>query len=390
MNKPFLENVYNSSVQAAERNAGIPGAKQNAWSTYIRTIAMQQYSGKQFKERYNLHRELLTDSEYSELQNMRSNYAAISDKLASYEKKEADEAKNALFESDDYKGIYESEEFKGLKENHTEFSVDELKSKLDTILLSYAKSGKLNFAVEDGDVHDDNAGKKTVSKVFANMCKDGVTPEENYEGFKKLTYDLNHNPNEMFDEDGNKKTKRDAEDAVRKFVYAIMGLNENSTKRDRKRAMKEHGIELFEVMEEEIDIKVETGFKESEFFNNYVETRNLSRGDRQEFWTDDKVVLSTTKIAGDHHDFTLQRLGSGESYTVTTSVYGIAVGADIDLYLAGRLDWSKFTDQCAAAFVRQIQNDIYAEMMNAGKKLPAQFQGTGALSNATRKLCVCS
>ena len=50
MNKPFLENVYNSSVQAAERNAGIPGAKQNAWSTYIRTIAMQQYSGKQFKD----------------------------------------------------------------------------------------------------------------------------------------------------------------------------------------------------------------------------------------------------------------------------------------------------------------------------------------------------
>ena len=50
LNKPFLENVYNSSVQAAERNAGIPGAKQNAWSTYIRTIAMQQYSGKQFKD----------------------------------------------------------------------------------------------------------------------------------------------------------------------------------------------------------------------------------------------------------------------------------------------------------------------------------------------------
>lgn len=214
---------------------------------------------------------------------------------------------------------------------------------------------KMNFA--DLSAH--------VQEVFSNLCKDGVTPEENYEGFKKLTYDLNHNPNEMFDDEGNKITKRDAESAVRKFVYAIMGLNENSTKRDRKRAMNKHGIELFEVMEEEIDIKVETGFKESEFFNNYVETRNLSRGDSQEFWTDDKVVLSTTKIAGDHHDFTLQRLGSGESYTVTTSVYGIAVGADIDLYLAGRLDWSKFTDQCAAAFVRQIQNDIYAEMMNA-------------------------
>lgn len=79
-----------------------------------------------------------------------------------------------------------------------------------------------------------------VQEVFASMCKDGVTPEENYEGFKKLTYDLNHNPNEMFDDEGNKITKREAESAVRKFVYAIMGLNENSTKRDRNRAMKKH------------------------------------------------------------------------------------------------------------------------------------------------------
>ena len=224
-----------------------------------------------------------------------------------------------------------------------------------------------------------------VKEVFASLCEDGVTPEENYEGFKQLTYELNHNPNEIFDQDGNRKSKKEAEGAVRKFVYAIMGLNENSSKRERNRAMKKHGMELFEVMEEEIDIKVETGFKESEFFNNYVEQRNIARGDSQEFWTNDKVILSVAKISGDHHDFTLQRLGSGESYTVTTSVYGIAVGADIDMYLAGRYDWATLTDQCAAAFVRKIQNDIYAEMMNAGKKLPAQFQGTGAISKETKE-----
>lgn len=116
-------------------------------------------------ERYNLHRELLTDSEYSELQSMRSNYAAISEKLQAYEKKEIDEKKDMLFSSDDYKGIFESEEFKGLKENHAELSVDELKSKLDAILLSYAKSGKLNFANNDIDSGTNNEPeKKTVSK----------------------------------------------------------------------------------------------------------------------------------------------------------------------------------------------------------------------------------
>ena len=51
---------------------------------------------------------------------------------------------------------------------------------------------KINFA--DLSAH--------VQEVFSNLCKDGVTPEENYEGFKKLTYDLNHNPNEMFDDEG--------------------------------------------------------------------------------------------------------------------------------------------------------------------------------------------
>ena len=207
--------------------------------------------------------------------------------------------------------------------------------------------------------------------------------EDNFEGFRNLSYDLAHGI-EIFDEDGSRVSKADADAKVRKYVFEILGINEKSTKRDRKRAMDKYGKELFEVIEEVIDIKVETGFKESEWFNQFVEERNIARGDSQEFWTDQKVVLAASKISGDHHDFTLQRLGSGESYTVTTSVYGIAVGADIDMYLAGRLDWAKLTDACAKAFVVQIQNEMYAQVMNVGEKLPAQWKGTGALGASTK------
>lgn len=207
--------------------------------------------------------------------------------------------------------------------------------------------------------------------------------EDKYEGFRNLSYDLAHNI-EIYDEEGNKVSNNDANAKLRKYVYNILGINEKSTKRDRKRAMEKYGKELFEVIEDVIDIKVETGFKESEFFNQFVEERNIKRGDSQEFWTEEDVVLSTVKISGDHHDFTLQRLGSGESYTVNTSVYGIAVGADIDMYLAGRYDWAKLTDACARAFVVQIQNEMYAEVMNVGEKLPAQFKGTGTLGSATK------
>ena len=207
--------------------------------------------------------------------------------------------------------------------------------------------------------------------------------EDNFEGFRNLSYDLAHGI-EIFDENGSRVSKADADAKVRKYVFEILGINEKSTKRDRKRAMKKYGTELFEVIEEVIDIKVETGFKESEWFNTFVEERNIARGDSQEFWTEEDIVLAASKIAGDHHDFTLQRLGSGESYTVTTSVYGIAVGADIDMYLAGRYDWAKLTDACARAFVVQIQNEMYAQVMNVGEQLPAQFKGTGALSAATK------
>jgi len=99
-------------------------------------------------DRYNLHKELLTDSEYAELQNMRSNYAAIESQLRDYQAKEESAQKDALFVSEDYSSISDKEEFKALAENHAEFSVDELKNKLDAIILDYAKKGSLNFSAE--------------------------------------------------------------------------------------------------------------------------------------------------------------------------------------------------------------------------------------------------
>lgn len=222
--------------------------------------------------------------------------------------------------------------------------------------------------------------------VFASMCTDDVTPEENFDGFRSLIFDY-ATGNELYDAEENRTiTAKEADSRIRKVVFGVLGINEKSSKRDRKRAMKKHGNELFEVIEEVIDFKVETGWKESEFFNTFVDERNILRGDRNEFWTDEDVILSVSKIAGDHHDFTLQRLASGESYTVTTSVYGIAVGADIDLYLAGRIDWVKFTDACAKAFVIKIQNEMYAQVMNAGSKLPStsQFTKTMELSEANK------
>ena len=204
--------------------------------------------------------------------------------------------------------------------------------------------------------------------------------------FKNLVFDLGLR-REIFDAETNRiVSKAEANEKVLTFVHNVLGIDKHSTKKQRKRAMREHGRELFEVLEDVIDFKVETGFHENEFFNEFVEERNLARGDSQEFWTETDVILAISKVSGDHHDFILQTLGEGESYTVATSVYGAAVGTDIDLYLMGRRDWAALTDKIAEAFVIQLQNEMYAEVMNAGAKLPvnSQFNKTMAIEKATK------
>ncbi len=199
---------------------------------------------------------------------------------------------------------------------------------------------------------------------------------------KNLMFDLASN-REIFDEEQNRViSKAEANDVIRKVCHEHLGLNEKSTDKQIKRALQsEKALELFEVTEEIIEREIEFGFRDNEFFNTFVETRNIADGDRTDFWTDEDVILNVAKVSGDQHSYTIQRLAAGSSYTVPTSRYAVKVGGDIRLFLTGRKDWTELIDAVAKAYVHKIQNELYAEFMNAAKKLQVTngFTGTGAL-----------
>ena len=144
-----------------------------------------------------------------------------------------------------------------------------------------------------------NFSTQHLSNIFSN---DGTENTYDYDAVRNLMFDLAQGE-DIFDEDGNKVSKREANDKLRKVVYTVLELPEKCTKRDRKRALKKHGAELFEIIEEVIDMIVDTGFHDNEFFNDYVEYRNIAAGDDTEFWTDEKIVLSIARVSGAHHDF---------------------------------------------------------------------------------------
>ena len=116
------------------------------------------FSGKSYKQSYKVRNNVyslvgdrvsvkpvfVTEDEEAELDRMRSNYSAISEKLAKYE---SEPEKMEILNSSDYANIANQADFAELKkqENHFDLTVDELKERADAMLLQYAKSGKLNF-----------------------------------------------------------------------------------------------------------------------------------------------------------------------------------------------------------------------------------------------------
>lgn len=116
-------------------------------------------------ERYNLHKVLLTDSEYADLQEMRKNYSVLEEQVKTYQASEEKSKKVDLMASDDYKIIKNSEEYENLvqlvNEDKDELTFDELKDKCDQMLLEYAKSGQMSSIESIGT-------SKVASKQFVS------------------------------------------------------------------------------------------------------------------------------------------------------------------------------------------------------------------------------
>ena len=113
-------------------------------------------------DRVEVFARFLTQDEINNLDSMKSNYEQVSNDLAQYQKKE-------LVASADYSAISEKEEFTAIvnevNEGKNEMTFEELKDNLDKMLLSYAKSGNLNFEEVEKKEGEVKNNKKKVSRV---------------------------------------------------------------------------------------------------------------------------------------------------------------------------------------------------------------------------------
>lgn len=211
---------------------------------------------------------------------------------------------------------------------------------------------------------------------FDSMVKAFGT-QENYNQFSKLLSDYGHG---VF-ESG--ITKADADKLItEKFEAIIGGSVDSMSKKEYKRAIRDHRNELFDILIDYIDEALTTGWTENEFYKEWVEIRNLQDGDQNEFVVEDNSVLSVAKLAGNHWDIDRQRLGEDETFRVATEWVGLGIYEEYEKVLLGRSDWGKLTKAVYDAIDAYVNEIVYNAVIAAGTKvLPGsdQFYKTAAL-----------
>lgn len=209
--------------------------------------------------------------------------------------------------------------------------------------------------------------------------------EKKYIGFSQLLKDT---ANGVFEAG---VTKADADKIIREKFRDIIGVDENASAKEIRRAIQRNKQEIFEVIEDVVDDLLTTGWTNNEFFNDFVEVRNLALGDANSFVIKDRSVLTVGEFSGDHWDIDRQKLGEDEEFRVKTSWVGLAVYEEFERIVTGRADWARLVRAIYEAMDNYIMAMVFNAVMTAGSQIMPgsnQFYKTAALDTAAKEAFV--
>ena len=212
-----------------------------------------------------------------------------------------------------------------------------------------------------------------VNAVFAAMNTD-------YDSMNNLMQDLALG--REIREDDRVISKQEANAKILDFSRQILGITDPTNTTEVRRAWRDNGRAWFDIIEDTVNVAVEVGLQENDWYNQLVESKSIGYHDRQDFYIEEEALLSVAKAGTSHHDHVLQRLGEGQTISIPTSLHVIKVSADINKYVAGKVDWTKLIDAITKAYINDIQNEVYSQIAVAVGQLPASFKSTGNLIKA--------
>jgi hypothetical protein len=153
-----------------------------------------------------------------------------------------------------------------------------------------------------------------------------------------------------------KYSKSESNDVLRKELVA---LNNGSTKLDYKAIRDGKCNGLFNLIETILDNTVIDALTNNDFFNAFVDFRNVAEGDQNLFIVEDSNLFVVDDTADGTQGVRRQRLGGSTEVVIPTSMKTVRIYEELNRVLSGRVDFNHFIDVVAKSFEQKILNDIY-------------------------------
>ena len=153
-----------------------------------------------------------------------------------------------------------------------------------------------------------------------------------------------------------KYTVGQSQEALRQ---ALIEANGGSTKLNYKAIRDGKCNGLFTLIEEILSRSVIEGVQSDDFFNAFVDYKNVALGDKNVFIVEDNTLFVVDDVAEGNQGIRRQRLGGKSEVSIPTSMHAIRIYEELNRVLSGRVDFNVFIDKVAKSFSQKILNDIY-------------------------------
>ena len=164
---------------------------------------------------------------------------------------------------------------------------------------------------------------------------------------------------------------------------ALIEANNGSNKLDYKAIRDGKCNGLFALVEEILTKTIVEGLPDSSPIFNFVDNKSVALGDKASFYVPDNSLLTVADVAAGTQGIRRQRVEFGKTLNVDTQLKAIKIYEELDLVLAGRIDFNEFIDRVAKSFQTQINNDIVTTFLGTYSKVVAPYQQSGTYSEAT-------
>lgn len=117
---------------------------------------------------------------------------------------------------------------------------------------------------------------------------------------------------------------------------------------------------LFTLVEEILSRTVVDGLLQSDFFNSFVDFRNVALGDQNVFVVEDRNMFVVADAADGTQAIRRQRLGGVSKTSIPTTFKVVRIYEEMNRVLSGQVDFNVFIQKVSEAFQKKLLDDIFA------------------------------